>query len=104
MFLTILTSLGSVLLPRLSNCVASSKWNEFSILKDKAIQFVFMMGLPLSIGLIIVAPEFMILFAGAKYIEAIPTVRILAPIIFLSDYPVFLACRFYIQWGKRILL
>lgn len=103
-FLTILTSLGSVLLPRLSNCVASSKWNEFSILKDKAIQFVFMMGLPLSIGLIIVAPEFMILFAGAKYIEAIPTVRILAPIIFFVGLSGILGLQILYSVGKENLV
>lgn len=103
-FLSIITALGSVLLPRLSNYAALGKWDEYLMLKDKAIKFVFTLALPLVFGLLIVTPEFMRVFAGSKYTDAILTVRIMSPIIFFIGLSGILGLQVLYSQGKENLV
>ena len=81
MILGIVSSLGIVLLPRLSNLYANEKIDEFKRLANKSAHFIIALSLPLTIGLIIMAPTLIYLFAGPTYYPAIRTLRILSPII-----------------------
>lgn len=82
MILGIASALGTVMLPRLSHLVANQNMSEFNRLAQKAVQFMFAITLPLSIGCFFIAPYIIPIFCGETYFPAINTLRIISPIIF----------------------
>lgn len=82
MILGIASALGTVMLPRLSNLIANREIAEFNRLSQKAIQFMFAISLPLSLGCFWIAPYIIPIFCGETYYPAIGTLRIISPIIF----------------------
>lgn len=79
--LGIVSSLGTVMLPRLSNLIATGQKKEFDRLANKAVNFVIAMSLPMTVGLVILGPTLIRLFCGEGYEPAILTLQIIAPII-----------------------
>lgn len=79
--LTIVTSLGAVLLPRMSNMISNNQVTEFRELAQKSLDFIILLTLPVSFGLVILADFLIPIFCGDTYADAILTLRILAPII-----------------------
>lgn len=81
LLLTLVTSLGAVLLPRASNLIKNNKYEDFASLTKKAFNFNLLMGFPICIGLIVVAPPLIRLFSGPTFLPAILTLQLISPII-----------------------
>lgn len=79
--LTAVTSLGSVMLPRLSSLVKQGDMESFNRLAKKSYDFIVTISLPICGGLIVLAPSLIRIFCGESFISAIPTLRIISPII-----------------------
>jgi O-antigen/teichoic acid export membrane protein len=79
----IASSLGTVLLPRLSTLVSKNDMSVFTTLSDKCIHFIIALSLPVSIGIIFMASPLIHLFSGDHYEPSILTLQILSPIILL---------------------
>lgn len=79
--LTVVTSLGAVMLPRLSNLVKRGEMDDFYRLAAKAYHFILMLSFPLCAGLIVLAPSLIRLVSGDGFVPAIPTLQIISPII-----------------------
>lgn len=79
--LGVVQSLGTVLLPRISNLVSNHRIEEFHQLANKAFRFMLMLSLPLTVGLIFMAAPLIHLFCGSGFEPSILTVQIMAPII-----------------------
>ncbi|MBR0492076.1 MAG: flippase [Clostridia bacterium] len=86
--MTLITALGTVMLPRMSNLVAKGDDETFKLYISKSIKFALFMSMPLCIGLIIVANDFIPFFLGDAYNKTIIIVQILAvtiPIISFAN-------------------
>lgn len=81
MTLGIVGALGTAMLPRLSNLIATGQKEKFDQLTQKAMQFVIAITLPMTVGMILTAPYLIRLFCGDTYIPAILTLQIISPII-----------------------
>ena len=81
--LGIISPLGIVMLPRLSNLIATGQKKEFDRLANKAVNFVIALSLPLAVGLIIMGPTLIRLFCGQGYEPAILTLQIISPVVFI---------------------
>lgn len=79
--LGVVQSLGTVLLPRISNLVSNHRMGEFHQLANKAFRFMLMLSLPLTVGLIFMASPLIHLFCGSGFEPSVLTTRIMAPII-----------------------
>ncbi len=79
----VVSSLGTVMLPRLSNLIHEGRMEEFNRLSRKAIDFVFTFSTPLFIGLIVLAPSLIHLFCGQSYESAIRTLMIISPVMLI---------------------
>lgn len=79
--LGVVSSLGTVLLPRLTNLISNNRMDEFRQLANKGISFTLAISLPLTIGLIFMAEPLIHLFCGDEFEPAILTMQIMAPII-----------------------
>lgn len=80
---SIITSLGAVLLPRLSYYIENGMQDQFDDVIKKSMQFIFIMSLPLVMFCIIFARPSVLLLAGSAYEGSILSLQILAVIIFI---------------------
>lgn len=79
--LTIVTSLGVVLLPRLSYYIEKKNYEAYNEIIKKSIDFIFVIALPMCTGLILLAPSIINVFSGSEFANAIPTMIINVPLI-----------------------
>ena len=79
----LITSLGTVLLPRLSYYVKKEKTEEFYRIIGKAVEFVVVAGVPLTIYFMLYAKESILFLAGEGYNGAILPMILLMPTILL---------------------
>jgi O-antigen/teichoic acid export membrane protein len=99
--LGIITSLGTVMLPRLSNLIQIGLKDEFIKLAQKSIDFVMTVSMPIFIGIIIMSPVLIRLFCGDGYIPAILTLQIISPIIVIIAMSNALGIQILYPQGKE---
>ena len=80
---SLVTSLGAVLLPRLSYYIMEGKKEEFQGLIKKAYNFVIVIAFPLMLFTIFYAKDCLIFVSGNEYIGATLAMQIIAPTILL---------------------
>lgn len=81
--LTVVTSLTTVMLPRISNVYISGKKEELNRYMKKSFCFMFALSLPMIFGVLLVANEFVPLFFGQGYDKVIILMKLLTPFLLL---------------------
>jgi O-antigen/teichoic acid export membrane protein len=76
--LTIITSLGIVVAPRISNLYSNQKYDEIKERLHTSFKFVFFLGTPMLFGLIGISDIFVPLFFGPGYDKSIILIKILS--------------------------
>ena len=81
----IITALGTVMLPRMSNLIATGNDKQAMGMIEISLKFIMFLAIGMTGGLIIVSPNFIPLFLGDEFVNAIPVAALLAvTIIFIS--------------------
>lgn len=80
LLLTIITSLGTVMIPRMASTYKDGNYDKLNIYMKKTINFVWILGCAITFGVIAVAPEFVPMFFGPGYE---PVVQLLSVFSFL---------------------
>lgn len=81
MALTVVTSLGIVLIPRIGAYFAQNRHKEIQKYMYRSYRFVWMLGLPLCFGLIGIASNLIPWFLGPGYDQSISILRVLSLLI-----------------------
>ena len=81
MVLTLVTALGTVMVPRIGYYFEKKEYEEVKKLMYKSYRFVWFLGVPLCFGLIIVSSNFVPWFFGEGYDKVIPLLNILSLLI-----------------------
>jgi len=79
--LSLVTSMGVVLLPRCSHLVSSGNFSEFESVCNKAISLVLALALPFVAGLLLLAEPIINIFCGQDFISSVNVIYWTAPII-----------------------
>lgn len=101
MLLGIVSSLGTVMVPRLSNLIQNGQMEDFKKLSQKAVDFVFALSFPIFLGLIVSAPILIRLFCGPSYEPAISTLQIISPILLFIALSNVLGIQILYPQGKE---
>lgn len=83
MLLTIVTSLGTVMLPRIASTFASGKKEEINTYMKKSFNMVFLIAFPLMFGIIAVSKAFVSVFFGPGYDKVTILMSVISPVILL---------------------
>ncbi|WP_347147019.1 flippase [Phocaeicola vulgatus] len=78
MAMSILGSLGNVMMPHISNLIAVGRMDESKALIQKSYDLVLALAMPLTVGLIFTSPSAILLLSGMDFIPAILTSQIVA--------------------------
>lgn len=81
MLLSVITALGTVMVPRIGYHFGQNNQEEIQRLMYRGYRFVWFLGIPLCLGLIAVAGNFVPWFFGEGYDAVIPLLRILSFLI-----------------------
>lgn len=79
--LMMITSLGTVLLPRCSNLINNGDHDAFSKIIDKSLKLTLALSLPITVGLMVLARPVTLIFCGSDYSAAVPVLLWNAPVI-----------------------
>ena len=81
LLLTIITSFGTVMMPRIANTYSKGDNKQIKTYMYKSFNMVFLLGFPLMFGLISVSKSFVPIFFGSGYEEVASLMAIISPII-----------------------
>lgn len=81
--LTIVTSLGTVMLPRIANVYAQNHYEKIQEYMYNTFNFVFILALPITFGIMAISRNFVPWFFGLGYDKVVLNMMIISPIIFI---------------------
>lgn len=79
--LTLISSLGTVMLPRCTHLIKSGNKTGFAHAISKSLRLILTLSLPITVGLMILAEPVTMIFCGKEYLSSIPILYITAPVI-----------------------
>lgn len=81
MTLTVITALGTVMLPRVANCFANNDKSKISGYMNKSFCVVFLLAFPIIFGILAISDSFVPVFFGDGYEKVSILMKIISPII-----------------------
>ena len=99
--LGIVTSLGSVLLPRASYYIEHHEMDEFRRITKKALNFVFLISVPLTVYFILYAKEGILFLSGDAYISAVLPMQIIMPTIIFIGLTNIMGIQMLVPLGRE---
>lgn len=99
--LGVVTSLGTVLLPRASYYIENNMYSEFKRIAGKALNFVVLISFPLCLYFILFAKEGVLFLSGDAYTEAILPMQILMPTLIFIGLTNIMGIQMLIPLGKE---
>lgn len=95
------TSIGTVLLPRVSYYIDQKRYKEFREVTAKALNLVILMALPMTVYFIFYAKEAIVFLAGNAYTPAILPMQVIMPTVFLIGLTNVMGIQILVPLGKE---
>ena len=102
--LSVVTSMGAVLLPRCSNLVAIGKMDEFASVCQKSIRFICCLAIPFTIAIFMLATPIVYIFGGKDFLPAVSVVYYTAPIIIFIGLSNIIGIQILYPLGKEMIV
>ena len=99
--LTIITSLGTVMLPRVASTFAEGNNEKINEYMKNSFELVFMLAFPLIFGLISVSDAFVPFFFGEGYDKVIVLIKVICPIILLIGLSNVIGMQYLLPTKKQ---
>lgn len=101
---SIVTSLGTVLLPRASYYVEYSLLDDFRRITKKALNFVFLLSVPLLIFFILFATQGIYFLSGSAYAGSIVPMQVIMPTLVLIGISNITGIQILVPTGREIIV
>lgn len=98
---SIVTSLGTVLLPRASYYIQQGKLDEFRRITKKALNFVILLAMPLMLYFIYYAKEGIYFLSGNAYSGSIVPMQVIMPTLLLIGITNILGIQILVPMGRE---
>lgn len=83
MCIPFLTAMGLVLMPQIAQAFREQNEERIKLLIKESFEFVILLGVPMVVGLTVLAPEIVLLFSGDQFVPSILTMQITAPVVLI---------------------
>ncbi len=98
---SIVTSLGAVLLPRASYYLENKLVDEFKKISQKALSFVFIIAVPMMVYFMLFAHESIYFLAGSAYDKSILPMQIIMPTLLFIGLTNIMGIQMLVPLGKE---
>ena len=96
LILTAVTALGSILLPRISNCLEKKDYNKANMYINYSLNYIFFISLPISVFLFLLADNIIYVFAGSQFYDSVIVMKI------LSIIPILIGVSFQLLYPLNL--
>ncbi|TWT11041.1 flippase [Streptococcus sp. sy004] len=100
----VVTSLGAVLLPRLSHYHEQGKHEEFNGLVQKAINFIFVIAIPLMVYCILMAKDSILFLSGQSFLPAVLPMQFIMPTVLFIGLSNLMGIQVLVPTNREILV
>lgn len=100
----LVSSLGAVLLPRLSYLIKNEEWGAFYKLIVKSMEFVAIISIPLTAYCMIFSQEIIIFLSGKSFLAAQAATKIISPTIILIGFSNILGLQILTPMKKEVVV
>ena len=101
---SLITSVGVVLIPRLSYYVGRGEDEKVQDLVRQAFNYVFMLSIPAAAGLFVLSDEIILLFSGSGFASAGLTMRILTATVVVIPVSIVVNLQIFVPKAKEKLI
>lgn len=101
MLVSVVTSLGTVLLPRVTVYIETNEQEKFLNLSVKALQFVLFAAIPMLVYFTLFARPSMLLLSGNEYEEAILPMQLMMPTLLCIGLTNIMGIQIMVPMGKE---
>ncbi len=101
LLVSLVTSMGSVMLPRLSVCVKKQENERFFQLVSKNFQFLLTIALPLTVFFILFARDSILFLSGSGFVGAIQPMKLLMPTVFIIALSNMTGLQILVPMGRE---
>ena len=103
--ISLVSSLGSVITPRISYLMAHGREAEYRQMARKSLSFVYFLAFPAAGVILVLAPRILHVLSGPGFETAIPAMRITAPLVILMGFTNFIGLQIiFPNHGEKKLL
>lgn len=99
--LTLVTSLGTVMMPRVANLFKQNEMDKIKNYLSKSFRFVFFLSFPMMFGLMAVSCNIVPWFFGSGYDKVVPNMMVIAPIILMIALSGIMGSQFLLPIGRQ---
>lgn len=99
--MTLITSLGTVMLPRVANLFKQNEMEKVKSYLAKSFRFVFFLSFPMMFGLISVSCNLVPWFFGSGYDKVIPNMMTIAPILVIIAFSNLIGNQYLLPTGRQ---
>ena len=97
----IITALGTVMLPRMSMLISKDDKQTFSEYASKAMNYIFLISIPMVVYFIAYAKECIRLISGDMFLNAVPAMIIIMPTLFFIGVTNILGIQILVPLGQE---
>lgn len=101
---TLIKSLSTVIMARVAYYIEQKQTDQFHRLLNRAFGFLLMLIVPSMAGMLMLAPEIIQLVAGAEFLPAVTSERIMVINLFLSPINGFIAYQIFMPHKKEKII
>lgn len=101
---TLITAAGAVMIPRFSYYIHNREHEKVKSLVASVYNFVFMLSIPIFIGLFLFSDEIILLFSGEGFASAGFTMRLLTPIVIIIPFSIVTNLQIFVPMEKEKLI
>lgn len=98
---SVVTSVGTILLPRLSYHIENNNVEEFNTILNKALKVIIMLSIPAMTGVLFLSREIVLLMFKPEFIPVIYTMKILTPLIIILSIGNLFGTQILMPLGKE---
>lgn len=99
--MTLITCLGAVMIPRNSHEIAQGNHEKVKENIYKSFNFVWLLGIPMMFGIVLVADNLVPWFLGEKFTYSILLLKLFAPLVVIIGISNILGIQFMIPYKKE---
>lgn len=99
--MTLVTSLGTVMMPRVANLFKQNEMDKVKNYLSKSFRFVFFLSFPMMFGLIAVSSNIVPWFFGLGYEKVIPNMMVIAPILVMIALSSIMGTQYLLPTGRQ---
>lgn len=100
----IITSLGTVMIPRCSHLIGEKNFEEFNVVITKSYHLMMFSAIPLTVAIILLARPITLCFCGEDYVASVPVVIYTAPTILFIGLTNIIGIQILYPYGKENLV